>query len=562
MNRNNYCALFPFLLLLLAPIRLIGLYQGIPDGLNPDETIVVHRALYFTSGDLNPHFFYYPSFSMYTTSAAIGVKVAFMTAAGSVHSIRDIKALFAHDPSFVYQAARVGVAVFGLLSVVTLYGWGRTFIGDLPAFLAALLALLAPTLTEQAHYAKPDAQMAWLALLAFLASCSAYQRMSFRWLVMSAGFCGLAFSTKYNAIPLICPIIIIFVTLYLKQSWRFGALTRNSFILLAAFWIAFFVGTPYAAVDFHTFFAQLGSIKAYTAGAGSLPMTLPHFVYNMRDVWNGALGGTALGSCYLIGIGFALMTLNRYAQLGFASVLVFLIFVARQSMAYTRYFEPVLPILIFSVVAGIEGCSQEASRKGVRVAACLLSLTLIGLSALKSAQLIREFRKPYGLELAKSWILDHCPDGSKILVDAGSPSLPLTRDALSELLQKATASGNIKGALFRLNLDYYDSSQKHFDVYISSQAIMTLPPDLLQKGRSVQRLQPIDDGLSPLFKKGFKYILTSSSEEHLYIAPAAAAFPKFRRYYESLNADPRVNRVFDSAATGAAGPRVCIYELH
>lgn len=271
--------LFLLFLLLLAPIRWSGLSQGIPDGLQPDEPIVVHRALYFASGDLNPHFFYYPSLSMYTTSLVVGTRFAFLWLTGQIHSTEGARALFAHDPSSIYLTARCGMAIFGLLCSIAVLFLGAPYIGDIAAFLAALVILLTPRLIQQAHYAKPDSLLTLLGLLAFLASCNAYRLKSFAWLVISAALCGFAFSTKYNAAPFLIPLVIVFALLQLEKRDGFWAAMRQGVILTAAFLGMFILGTPFALLDFHTFLTHLVSIKAYTS-AGTSPAAASNFFTN------------------------------------------------------------------------------------------------------------------------------------------------------------------------------------------------------------------------------------------------------------------------------------------
>ena len=55
-------------------LRFYGLDFGLPHTqARPDEGVLLHRALSVASGDLNPHFFNYPSLHIYVTAIACGV---------------------------------------------------------------------------------------------------------------------------------------------------------------------------------------------------------------------------------------------------------------------------------------------------------------------------------------------------------------------------------------------------------------------------------------------------------------------------------------------------------
>ncbi|MCH8813422.1 MAG: hypothetical protein IID07_16485, partial [Gemmatimonadetes bacterium] len=53
-------------------LRVWGIGFGVPDvEARPDEALVVGMAVRFLSGDLNPHYFQYPSFFLYLVGAVV-----------------------------------------------------------------------------------------------------------------------------------------------------------------------------------------------------------------------------------------------------------------------------------------------------------------------------------------------------------------------------------------------------------------------------------------------------------------------------------------------------------
>jgi hypothetical protein len=57
-------------------LRLTGTWYGLPDHFHWDEPTIMNRVIRMGGGDLNPHFFYYPTLLMYTLLIANGALYA------------------------------------------------------------------------------------------------------------------------------------------------------------------------------------------------------------------------------------------------------------------------------------------------------------------------------------------------------------------------------------------------------------------------------------------------------------------------------------------------------
>src|SRR5258705_10986002 len=72
-RRSVRIGLLALLVVLAALVRVWGLRFGLPHTeCRPDESVIVELAEQFWSGDLNPHFFRYPTLQMYLTATAFG----------------------------------------------------------------------------------------------------------------------------------------------------------------------------------------------------------------------------------------------------------------------------------------------------------------------------------------------------------------------------------------------------------------------------------------------------------------------------------------------------------
>src|SRR6187399_3320663 len=61
-----------FVLILAGGLRLVGIDFGLPLQLHPDEWSQVNSARRMLGGDLNPHFFRYPSLTIYQLFVIVG----------------------------------------------------------------------------------------------------------------------------------------------------------------------------------------------------------------------------------------------------------------------------------------------------------------------------------------------------------------------------------------------------------------------------------------------------------------------------------------------------------
>ena len=101
-------------------LRFWGIGFGLPNlNSRPDEIEIVARALRFFSGDLNPHFFHYPSLYFYLVASVFAVPFGLRGIAGG--SLETFLAEAAVDPSPYFLMARGVSATFGALTLVIVF---------------------------------------------------------------------------------------------------------------------------------------------------------------------------------------------------------------------------------------------------------------------------------------------------------------------------------------------------------------------------------------------------------------------------------------------------------
>ena len=120
-------------------LRLWGVPYGLPNLYNWDEPTVVNRAVRFGGGDLNPHFFYYPTLWMYLLAIVFGGYFAVGRLSGHFHSASDFVVEYLAHPTSTYLIARVATALAGVATVWLVYRIGMRLMGREVGILAAAL---------------------------------------------------------------------------------------------------------------------------------------------------------------------------------------------------------------------------------------------------------------------------------------------------------------------------------------------------------------------------------------------------------------------------------------
>ena len=175
--------------------RIVGLTWGLPNAgryysYHPDESVnqIVGAVVHLLQGDFNPHFFNYPSLSIYATwviyqlLAVLGLTTNVVDANYPWPIIRDI--IF---------AGRLFSVACGAATAALTWGIARQLGLHRGALVAGVLAALLPGLVQHGHYATVDipatffvALCVWLALRARTAKA----------ILLAALVAGLAAGTK------------------------------------------------------------------------------------------------------------------------------------------------------------------------------------------------------------------------------------------------------------------------------------------------------------------------------------------------------------------------------
>lgn len=414
-------------------LRLWGLDFGLPHTLTrPDESVLVHRALAIAAGDLNPHFFNYPSLQLYLLAGAFGIYYVTSLIWGGVAGTQDFILQFFLDPSGLYLTGRLLTSLLGTATIGACYYLGRALGGSVAGAASALLLATAMLHVRDSHFLTVDVPAAWW-MTAALAAWVRYAGLGRpKWLYGGAILAGLAMSTKYNAV-LFLPAMLTAVRYGPSQQ----RLRRAAIALLVSIG-AFVAGSPFIVLDPGAFITDfLFEVQHFGRGHAGQDLGngwVYHLLFTLRHGLGAPLLIAALASCVW------LATRRRPADLVILTAIGSYFAVAGGgSSLFVRYAIPLVPVLCAVTGAAL---SRASARRALWIAALL---ALPGVAS--SIHLDRLLSQPDTRELASHWIEQHVPAGERIAMsgaDFGHPRLHPTAGWLQfryDEVRRATGGG-------------------------------------------------------------------------------------------------------------------------
>lgn len=197
---------FGVLVVIAAWLRFQGADAGLPYCWHPDEPKLINKGIeMLQSGDLNPHWFHYPSLPMYIQ--AVGAALGYLDRVGDsafiplaeiptglednlVHTVGD-----AH----IWSRGRKITGLMGALAVGFTFLTGRRLFGTSVGLLAAVMLAFSPVSIVHGAYITVDVPTSMAVSLLMLASAWVYTRGDPRDYLLAAVALGLAIGFKYNA---------------------------------------------------------------------------------------------------------------------------------------------------------------------------------------------------------------------------------------------------------------------------------------------------------------------------------------------------------------------------
>lgn len=399
---------------------------------HPDEFQLVAKPVeMLLRGQLNPKFFEYPSgliYLNYVVFGLTGAETPLEFAPRQKENLRD------YAPFCFYFIARVWSVLGGVLTVACAYSIMRIVSGRFAALAAALFVATSYISVQHAHYAKPGVPASGLMLLVlFLIVASLYSKTlvgSYRNYIFAGLVTGIAATVRYNAAAISITLFFAgLILFYRHRSAKTGLVVLLAWFLVP---IMFFLGTPFALLDFSEFYRQVTYISGqFLSTAKNVP---PELIVSSQE-------GFGILFVYLINYGIGIVA-SIYILIGFYgiweqhpkrflkenSASLFAVLIISHVAAYIfvtmRTIRPLqsdnLLILIVPqcLVLASLGAAWLYQRLPLRktILAPLIIIPALIMPLIISLPALRLFTEPDTRNRMQAWIYENIPVGSRFLL--------------------------------------------------------------------------------------------------------------------------------------------------
>lgn len=407
--------LLGILLLLGLLLRLwrLDFGQELPYLAHTDEPTQVNPAIrMIQTGDLNPHFFNYPSLTIYLDAAAMYAGFWIGRLLGVFESMDDLQPIrtvamavgVVGTPAMLLLGRAVSAGT-GTLTVGLVYVLARRFAKQwwTPLF-ASLLLAISTAHVRFSHYMTVDVIATFFAVACVTACTIALSRGDRRYLWLGALCGGLAASSKYNYAVLCVPVGL---TCLLDPSAAPGHRVIQGLVSALLFGLAFVITSPFVLLDLeHASRGILREIKHYASG--HLGVTGNSFVWYLVYLWQVNPFYLLLGVPGLVAMAWRR---TRVAVPAIVSVAIMYGLIGRQAVHFDRNALPVMVLSIVGVGAAVDAIAGWLSCKARawgmhRVASSLAVVVLVLVAMLPSLWMLPALlqpARPNGKAQAQAW---------------------------------------------------------------------------------------------------------------------------------------------------------------
>lgn len=558
----NFLKRYHLLLIVAAAflVRIVGVNFGL---YHPDEPMVVNQALAFGSGNLVPQYYFYASLLQYALFFLYGIYYLAGYILGPFREFGSFAYIVLVDQTSFYLIGRSFVALLGALTVVPVYFIACKICSSRRAAVFSSIFMASMYLhVRSSHYCTVDVPVTFMIALAYIPILDIVSRGGMKSYLAAGILAALAMSTKYNAVVLL-PCIGIAGLVNMKSKAENLTVVKNLSLAYLAALVLFLVICSYIVYDFSGFMRAVDIL--FKKGAE----------YNVNiwfrfrvDLLYGM--GLILGLMGIAGFLRVCFSNKKYGIVLLAFPVLYFLAIRRAGQTFGRYTLPVLPF--FAVSAGVFlDYIVRRVRFNTVLKAALISLTvgvIIASTLARSIYADRIFARTDTRDLAKEWIYDNIPYGSRIAVDQSlyAPNLMPTKEQLAEKLALAALTGAapVKQKRIEMLLDMEPYCEHAYDLCYFNKK--------LKPAQFIMHTPQIPYSVETVFSRGVEYVVTSDVAERknrpFYDAMAGrmsltASFSPFRPGKNGYSSHkysylPLDNSLFNMARPGVI---VKIYEV-
>jgi 4-amino-4-deoxy-L-arabinose transferase-like glycosyltransferase len=442
-NQHRLQLILLFFLIFGFTIRVLGITYGLPQHFHPDEPILITKAFQFLkSGDINPHFFNYPSFLMYLNAA-----IYFL--------YQNFQGFITSDEAYII--GRLIVATLGTFTIAFTYLIGKNLFNIQIGIIGAAIITILPLHVNDSHYATVDIPLTFFVTLSFFCIYYIVQKGLLKWYLASGICIGLATATKYNG-GLLCFVLLVAFILRLKFQYHinFGNFRSKPIIsevyklifALMATIGTFFITSPFVFLDYDNSIKNiLFEMNHMKSGHGDLFLnTSIGYIYHLKTSFYTGVTPIIL-FLFFLGIVLLITNILRYpanTHKIIASILIlswiipYYCIIGSWEVKFVRYIIPLLPFL--SICAAYSVCwiigkfssrilPAESSHKKILISILLTIVVLVVLISpmISSINVLKNFMTDDTRTISLDWIDSNIPSNSSVIIQSYTPEISLLK---------------------------------------------------------------------------------------------------------------------------------------
>ena len=408
--RINVKILSIITIVLIFVAKVPGLFWGFPAILHNDESVVIRTALGLRFGDLNPHHFDWPSLYFYTNYFFFLLFIKIRILLQLIFGTDQMKNLcpFWWGPELpFYLIGRIVTNFFLILCVVLTYFIAKKVLKNTYAgLLSTIIFLLGSWITYLSFYALSDIALTFWGLVVVYICILIIEKPKLSLYILAGFAAGIATSTKYNGI-FFCLIILIAHFLANKDSTYFRTLFNKKIIFAGVFsLIGFFIGTPYAIINWTTFSRTSDATGAFWQYSHmGIGFNLLKYTFEVLPENFGVL----IFIMSLIGL-FYLFKTGLEGKLITITTATILILTSFLGIARAHYVTMAIPYLSISAVAFLFHIKKRFSNK---LFVFLIIVAIIPMCISSGKEYVKRYSDDTRLVSGK-WIEQNIPEGTEI----------------------------------------------------------------------------------------------------------------------------------------------------
>ena len=509
-------------------LNLWGINFGLPFFMHPDESIYLPRALTILySSDLNPYYFYNPPLLTYMYSLVMSLYFVCGKLLGWFASMTDFQELYLSNITSFFVIARTINAVLGVGICLLVYQIGKKLFDKVSGLIASIFVCSSFLIVKDSHYAVNDISGTFFLILSFSYIVGIYTKGRLKDYVLSGLFAGMAVATKYNMGIVLFPLVLAHL---LSRKER---IVNKKFMWAVLSCLGGFVlFCPWIFLDYKAFwtdFANQSSMSMNTGLGGSTSFSYMEYIFTL--IW----GYGFLPLCFFI-IGSIHLWRGKRARkllLIFCFPLSYFLLLGGIKLFYVRFAIPLIPYLCLLSACGIIAVVHRISYPHRVIVLVLVTLVSVSQGIIFSCKHNHLISKPDTRVLARDWISNNLPYGSKIVTEGYSPDLKVycDRDRLKENINNYQVE-NVWTDLPLMELNDY--KEQGFEYVITSSYIR-------------------DRYLDSPSEYNFYITLEEKAEQVFYISPAHGKLPFYM--------DEVYSPFWNIFILDSPGPKIKIYKI-